>query len=213
MRKQISIVIVIGLIVFSLIAVVAKSDTEIRLQQLDLKTKNQEIDIKDNKLEALQVELDKAKGDSKELERIQKEFDKLKAENEALQAKKAEEQRLAQAQASNVAQASSETPTDPSGNVAIAQSMASAKGWTGSQWDCLYGLWMRESGFNHLVENYEGSGAYGIPQSLPANKMASHGADYLTNPRTQIAWGLDYIASRYATPCGAKAHSDAVNWY
>ena len=50
------------------------------------------------------------------------------------------------------------------------------------------------------------SGAYGIPQALPASRMASAGADWRTNPATQIQWGLNYIAVRYGTPCNAWAH-------
>ena len=45
-----------------------------------------------------------------------------------------------------------------------------------------------------MVWNYQGSGAYGIPQALPASKMASAGADYMTNPATEIRWGLGYVA-------------------
>ena len=57
------------------------------------------------------------------------------------------------------------------------------------------------------------SGAYGIPQALPGSKMASVGADWRTNPVTQITWGLGYIKSRYKTPCGAWAHSQSSGWY
>ncbi|MDK7123234.1 lytic transglycosylase, partial [Pauljensenia sp. UMB6358] len=57
------------------------------------------------------------------------------------------------------------------------------------------------------------SGAYGIPQALPGSKMASAGADWQTNPATQITWGLGYIAGRYGTPCGALGHSNSVGWY
>jgi len=39
--------------------------------------------------------------------------------------------------------------------------------------------------------------AYGIPQALPASKMRVAGADYLTNPYTQINWALLYLKSRY----------------
>ena len=53
------------------------------------------------------------------------------------------------------------------------------------------------------------SGAYGIPQSLPGSKMASAGADWETNPATQITWGLGYIGGRYGTPCGAWDHSES----
>ena len=86
------------------------------------------------------------------------------------------------------------------------------RGWTGSQWTCLEKLWTKESNWNPTADNPTSS-AYGIPQSLPGSKMASKGADWATNPATQIAWGLDYIAGSYGSPCGAWSHSQAVNWY
>jgi hypothetical protein len=100
-----------------------------------------------------------------------------------------------------------------SGNVAIGQRLASAYGWgSGPQWTCLDELWTRESGWR-IVWNYQGSGAYGIPQSLPADKMASAGPDWRTNPATEIRWGLGYVRSTYGTPCGAWAHETANSWY
>ena len=57
------------------------------------------------------------------------------------------------------------------------------------------------------------SSAYGIPQALPGEKMASAGADWATNPETQIRWGLGYIADRYGSPCSANAFKLANNWY
>lgn len=87
-----------------------------------------------------------------------------------------------------------------------------AKGWGDTEFACLVSLWNRESGWNAAAEN-PSSGAYGIPQSLPASKMASAGADYLTNASTQIKWGLGYIQERYKTPCGAWGHSESVGWY
>jgi hypothetical protein len=80
------------------------------------------------------------------------------------------------------------------------------------QYDCLVLLWNRESGWNYRASN-PSSGAYGIPQSLPGTKMATAGADWRTNPNTQIRWGVGYIRDRYETPCGAWAHSQAVGWY
>lgn len=94
----------------------------------------------------------------------------------------------------------------------IAQGMLSSYGWGMDQWSCLDALWQRESGWNHLAAN-PSSGAYGIPQALPGSKMASAGADWQTNPATQIAWGLGYIAGRYGSPCGAWGHSQSVGWY
>ena len=86
-----------------------------------------------------------------------------------------------------------------------------------TQWKCLDELWQRESSWRtqpnpHLKEN-RSSKAYGIPQALPAKKMASAGIDYQVNPITQVRWGLDYIKKRYKTPCNALAHHNRKNWY
>jgi hypothetical protein len=101
-----------------------------------------------------------------------------------------------------------------SSNVTLGRRLASGYGWgSGPQWTCLDELWTRESGWRTQVWNYGGSGAYGIPQALPASKMAAAGPDWMTNPDTQIRWGLGYIATTYATPCGAWAHETADGWY
>jgi len=85
-------------------------------------------------------------------------------------------------------------------------------GWSQVQWQCLNQLWRHESGWNERAGNPR-TGAYGIPQAYPAAKMAAAGADYLTNPRTQIHWGEDYISARYGTPCAAWAFELARGWY
>lgn len=94
----------------------------------------------------------------------------------------------------------------------IAAIMVAERGWSSSEYQCLVDLWNRESHWNPYAENAS-SGAYGIPQSLPGSKMASAGADWRTNPATQITWGLGYIAGRYGTPCSAWAHSNGYGWY
>ena len=101
------------------------------------------------------------------------------------------------------------------GYAALGQKMAAQAGWTGPEWNCLDSLWTRESGWQ-MVWNTQGSGAYGIPQALPASKMASAGADYMTNPATQIRWGLGYVANTpYGThtPCQAWSHETQDGWY
>ena len=105
------------------------------------------------------------------------------------------------------------TLTSADSNVALGQQLASAYGWgSGPQWTCLDELWTRESGWR-MVWNTQGSGAYGIPQALPASKMAAAGGDYMTDPATQIRWGLGYIAGTYGDPCTAWAHETADGWY
>ncbi len=101
---------------------------------------------------------------------------------------------------------------DPGTAQAIAYDMVAARGWGPGEYDCLVALWKKESGWNTYAYN-AGSGAYGIPQALPGSKMASAGADWATNPATQITWGLGYISARYQSPCGAWAHSGAKGWY
>jgi hypothetical protein len=101
---------------------------------------------------------------------------------------------------------------DPGTAKAIAWELVAARGWDTAQYDCLVALWQRESNWNVYAHN-PSSGAYGIPQALPGTKMASAGADWATNPATQIAWGLGYIAARYTNPCGAWEHSELKNWY
>ncbi|WP_254787042.1 transglycosylase SLT domain-containing protein [Curtobacterium sp. MCBA15_001] len=93
----------------------------------------------------------------------------------------------------------------------IAQQLVAARGWGSDQYSCLVSLWNKESGWR--VNAYNPSGAYGIPQALPGSKMASAGADWQTNPATQITWGLNYISGVYGTPCGAWGHSQSFNWY
>lgn len=94
----------------------------------------------------------------------------------------------------------------------LGRMLAADRGWTGRQWDCLDKLWMRESGWKVRAEN-PSSGAYGIPQSLPARKMAAFGSDYRTSARTQIRWGLHYIDQTYDTPCGAWRFFQSHNYY
>ncbi|WP_447588513.1 aggregation-promoting factor C-terminal-like domain-containing protein [Microbacterium lacticum] len=101
---------------------------------------------------------------------------------------------------------------DPGTAQAVAYSMVQERGWGDEEFACLVALWSKESGWRVNAYN-SGSGAYGIPQALPGNKMASAGADWETNPATQVAWGLGYISGRYGTPCGAWGHSQSSGWY
>ena len=112
------------------------------------------------------------------------------------------------------------TPT-PSGRLwhatvaqaqAYAAGAAAQRGWTGNDWDCLVKLWNRESRWLWYAENAS-SGAYGIPQSLPADKMAAFGANYRDDAAVQIDWGLWYIAQAYGSPSKAWQHSEQVGWY
>lgn len=141
---------------------------------------------------------------------------RLRAEAEAKErARKAAEEkaRREKEQSTTTAQSSS------SGSYSLSDYQAYAKdlvintyGWSEYDFECLVKLWNRESGWNPNSHN-SSSGAHGIPQSLPASKMASEGADYYTNGYTQIRWGLKYIKGRYGSPSAAWAHSQSKGWY
>jgi hypothetical protein len=96
----------------------------------------------------------------------------------------------------------------------VAQLLMPEYGFDQSQWSCLDQLWIGESDWRWWAEN-QSSGAYGIPQSLPASKMGTVADDYLTNPVTQIRWGLNYIRSSYGTPCNALNQwlARSPHWY
>ncbi|MFF9195138.1 transglycosylase SLT domain-containing protein [Streptomyces sp. NPDC014779] len=90
---------------------------------------------------------------------------------------------------------------------AIARQMIPA-----DQFQCFSNIVDHESGWNYRATN-PSSGAYGLVQALPGSKMASAGADWQTNPATQIKWGLSYMNGRYDSPCGAWSFWQANRWY
>jgi hypothetical protein len=103
-------------------------------------------------------------------------------------------------------------PPDPGTAQSTAYGLLASFGFSPQTYfGCLLDLWNRESGWRYDAEN--ASGAYGIPQALPGSKMASAGADWQTDPATQIKWGLGYIKAIYGNPCGAWAFEEANGYY
>lgn len=92
-----------------------------------------------------------------------------------------------------------------------AQALLNQMGW-GGQWNAFNSLVMRESGWNVHATN-PSSGAYGIPQSLPASKLASAGSDWRDNGVTQLRWMMGYIKGRYGSPNAAWGHETSAGWY
>jgi resuscitation-promoting factor RpfB len=94
----------------------------------------------------------------------------------------------------------------------IARRLLRRFGWSRGQFQYLNALWSRESSWNVYAENPY-SGAYGIPQAVPGDKMASAGPRWQTDARTQILWGLEYIKGRYGSPEAAWGHEITDGWY
>jgi hypothetical protein len=111
------------------------------------------------------------------------------------------------------ASASVELARTPDGAREVTKILMDEKyGWGESQYTCLDSLWTKESNWNYKSSNKR-SGAHGIPQALPADKMEVIGTDWRTNPVTQISWGLRYIDIRYDTPCKAYAKFKRSRYY
>lgn len=109
--------------------------------------------------------------------------------------------------------ASVEMARTPIGAKQVAEMILTQEyGFNESQFECLNSLWSKESHWNYKAHNYR-SGAHGIAQALPAEKMSVVGTDWRTNPVTQIRWGIRYITMRYDTPCKAWAKWKSHRYY
>ncbi|WP_367321060.1 transglycosylase SLT domain-containing protein [Streptomyces sp. HUAS ZL42] len=102
-------------------------------------------------------------------------------------------------------------PIQSSYTIAEIQSMARQMVPSG-QFQCFSNIVDHESSWNYHAVN-PSSGAYGLFQALPASKYSSAGSDWQTNPATQIKWGLNYMNSRYGSPCDAWSFWQANHWY
>lgn len=125
-------------------------------------------------------------------------------------AKEAAERREAQEAADRAAERG-DFPVQSSYSIGEVQSMA-RQIVGGGQFQCFSNIVDRESGWDYTATN-PSSGAYGLMQALPGSKMSSAGADWRTNPATQIKWGLNYMNDRYGSPCGAWEFWQANHWY
>ncbi|WP_031076439.1 transglycosylase SLT domain-containing protein [Streptomyces sp. NRRL WC-3742] len=146
---------------------------------------------------------------------------------QAAQAAHAQAQAAAQAQAEAEAKAQADAKAKADADAAASrsqqrQNLGNAYSGTpqqiaaqivpAGQLQCFSNIVFHESTWNPLAVNAS-SGAYGLVQALPGSKMASAGADWRTNPATQIKWGLDYMNSRYGSPCAAWSFWQNHHWY
>lgn len=155
-----------------------------------------------------------AKKSAEESARIQAAKDakskKQAAEDQLAKERKEKQERAERASRSEVRSASA-FATQGSYSAAEVQAMARQM-IPGDQFQCFSNIVNHESSWNYRASNAS-SGAYGLVQALPGSKMASAGADWQTNPATQIKWGLSYMNGRYGSPCGAWSFWQANSWY
>ncbi|MEK9519145.1 transglycosylase SLT domain-containing protein [Streptomyces sp. NPDC087908] len=144
---------------------------------------------------------------AKDAEAKKEAADKVAAEEKAAKERKEAEERANRSAVRDAASFSAQGSYSVSEVKAIARQMIPA-----GQFQCFSNIVDHESTWNYKATN-PGSGAYGLVQALPGNKMASAGADWQTNPATQIKWGLNYMNSRYGSPCGAWSFWQSHRWY
>ena len=204
MKYKILISSIVTIVLLSIVATVTKASNKVELQQVDIKTKTQEIEIKTKKADELQKRLQDAHGDLDKLKTIEEENRKLQEEIKALQARKAEKARIAALEQKSLAERAV--------NAATGTAVASAATGSCAEWMAAAGipstqatqtLILKESGCNPSARN-PSSGAFGIPQALPASKIAHCG----TEPVCQLRWMDSYIKGRYGSWDNALA-----TWY
>lgn len=94
----------------------------------------------------------------------------------------------------------------------IARRLMPEYGFSRSEFGCLDALWISESDWDPTADNPT-STAYGIPQALTGGTHDNLPADYMTNPVSQIRWGLWYVRESYGSACAAWEFKQANNWY
>jgi hypothetical protein len=82
--------------------------------------------------------------------------------------------------------------------------------WGNEEWLAFEWVIQKESNWIYTAKN-PNSSAYGLPQAL--TKLHDLPDDYMTNPRSQIDWGISYIEDRYGVPSKAKAFHVRNNFY
>jgi len=140
---------------------------------------------------------------------------KKAADEQAAKEQQAKEEAAAKKRAESEAQNSPAGPSSSTvhGSYTVAEVQAMARQIVpADQFQCFSNIVNQESSWNYQAVNAS-SGAYGLVQALPGSKMSTAGADWQTNPATQIKWGLNYMDSRYDSPCGAWSFHLANGWY
>jgi len=157
-----------------------------------------------------------AKKDAEESARKQAADDavaKQKAAEKAAKAEKEAKERKEAAEKASRSATRDATTFSVQSSYSVAQIQAMARQMVPSgQFQCFSNIVNHESSWNYKAVNAS-SGAYGLFQALPGSKMSSVGSDWQTNPATQIKWGLNYMNSRYGSPCEAWSFWQANSWY
>ena len=197
---------------------------QLKSKQLEMEELNKKYNNLDNKLEKANEEHTKNQSEIKKLEEEKKKLEEEKGSLQTqLQAKIEQKNKLAMASSAVINTITSTSTASasavPSGNCVEWAKQAGITnpiahdliGRENKQCNpCIY----NDGSPTGAVDcNYSGGRAYGIPQALPGNKMASAGADWRTNPVTQLKWMQSYVMGRYGSWEAAREHHNRMGWY
>lgn len=203
--EPVKVVGIIGKIILSLL-VIGFAGLAIH----NIRTLTVKLDDSSSNIERLESEKEQS---GKDIENLKKENEDLNTKKKELEDKNKElEDKLqakleAQKKAQQSATLASQQTTTVSGTCSDWMRQA---GITDTQ-NASY-IFQRESGCNPTATN-KSSGAYGVCQALPGSKMASAGADWKTNPVTQMKWCDSYAKSRYGSWAQAVAFWKNNKWW
>lgn len=155
--------------------------------------------------EKQRIEQEKKAAEEADKKRAQEEEKKREKAKRAAQSNKVSQEHNSPSVSSGSSSGSGTKSFGPNQAREAFEQITADLGVTGSEKQIWADIITKESGWNVYATN-PSSGAYGLPQSLPGNKMASVGGDYLTNPYTQLMWMYKYVHERYGSFAG-------VNWY
>jgi hypothetical protein len=217
-------IIILGIVIF-VSSTFKDMDKKIKVQHIEIQDKAKSVDNLKNKLEKINSELKDTKSSDSESKKRVEQLEKEKQELQSqLQARKEQKEKLARAaEISQQASAKSVPAQVPAKSVTAQapvrpvssnkQDLMAQAGIPQSDWSYVDSIISRESGWRHTIWNSTGSGAYGLCQALPGAKMASAGADWQTNPVTQLRWCHGYAIGRYKSWAAAHSFWNANHWW
>lgn len=207
MKNKLMLVVVIALaIAISLISGQVRKAESIRTNIRDAGIKQEQHNILlEEKLKSTEEELKKQHEENKKL-------------NDALQARAKEKEAQKAVALVAVAKAAPAAAPLPPGShqdwmaaAGIAASnygfvdyiVSHESGWCPTKWNgqkvCPASPPLDGAGNIAMLNPFGGSDAYGLGQALPPSKMATYGADFMSNPVTQLRWAQAYAVARYGS--------------
>ena len=100
---------------------------------------------------------------------------------------------------------------EANGDIQVSMKAKVVAKWGEEYWPAMHYILDHESGSNPHAVNKK-SGACGIPQALPCNKLLKV-VGSLDNVEGQLDWIVNYVANRYGDPVKAQAFHEVHNWY